>query len=255
MNKRERISQWLADATGKEANPDQAEVEKHPYYRAFFHCWNEQQDRRSARCFGTALAQHQIARRRFLQGIDPGCGRVRSSAKALRTSVARQAQQTLASGGAFVSAGAEKSREVRAMASRAGRCSALPAFEPIRRRDRRVGLHNQSLVTANRAKAGVDIVFGPRVLPSAFTLASAIKSKERRSGRPSMCDGWEAVTPWVYLVKINLIPAIISTVARQREITRTAKRLLPRCEPIMPPTIAAAARMNPSEGMVRTFVK
>jgi predicted metal-dependent hydrolase len=43
MNKRERISQWLADATGGEVNSDQLEVEKHPYYRAFFHCWNEQQ--------------------------------------------------------------------------------------------------------------------------------------------------------------------------------------------------------------------
>ena len=43
MNKRERISQWLAEATGKDVNPDQAEVEKHPYYRAFFRCWNEQQ--------------------------------------------------------------------------------------------------------------------------------------------------------------------------------------------------------------------
>ena len=43
MNKRERISQWVADATGENANPDHAEVEKHPYYLAFFHCWNEQQ--------------------------------------------------------------------------------------------------------------------------------------------------------------------------------------------------------------------
>jgi predicted metal-dependent hydrolase len=43
MNKRERISQWLAGATGEEVNSDQLEVEKHPYYRAFFHCWNEQQ--------------------------------------------------------------------------------------------------------------------------------------------------------------------------------------------------------------------
>ena len=59
----------------------------------------------------------------------------------------------------------------------------------------------------------------------------------------------------LYLVKINLIPAMISTVARQSEIPRTAKRLLPRWEPMMPPIIAAAARMNPSEGMVRTFVK
>jgi hypothetical protein len=43
MNKRERISQRLAEATGEDVNPDLAEVEKHPYYRAFFRCWNEQQ--------------------------------------------------------------------------------------------------------------------------------------------------------------------------------------------------------------------
>jgi hypothetical protein len=43
MNKRERISQWLAEATGEDVNPALAEVERHPYYRAFFHCWNEQQ--------------------------------------------------------------------------------------------------------------------------------------------------------------------------------------------------------------------
>ena len=42
MNKRERISQGLAEATGEEVKPDLAEVERHPYYRAFFRCWNEQ---------------------------------------------------------------------------------------------------------------------------------------------------------------------------------------------------------------------
>jgi uncharacterized protein len=42
MNKRERISQWLAETTAKDLNPDEADVEKHPYYRAFFHCWNQQ---------------------------------------------------------------------------------------------------------------------------------------------------------------------------------------------------------------------
>lgn len=43
MNKRERISQWLAEGTGEEVKPDQVNVEKHPYYRAFFRCWKEQQ--------------------------------------------------------------------------------------------------------------------------------------------------------------------------------------------------------------------
>jgi len=42
MNKRERISQWLAEAAGQGVNLEQADVERHPYYRAFFRCWNEQ---------------------------------------------------------------------------------------------------------------------------------------------------------------------------------------------------------------------
>jgi hypothetical protein len=42
MNKRERISQWLAEAIGEDVNPDQGDMETHPYYRAFFRCWNEQ---------------------------------------------------------------------------------------------------------------------------------------------------------------------------------------------------------------------
>jgi hypothetical protein len=42
MNKRERISQWVAEATGEDVNPDQTDVERHPYYLAFFGCWNEQ---------------------------------------------------------------------------------------------------------------------------------------------------------------------------------------------------------------------
>ena len=43
MNKRERISQRFAESTVEDVIPDQADVEKHPYYRAFFRCWNEQQ--------------------------------------------------------------------------------------------------------------------------------------------------------------------------------------------------------------------
>ncbi|HEX5491737.1 MAG TPA: DUF309 domain-containing protein [Candidatus Udaeobacter sp.] len=42
MSKRERISQWLAAGSGEDVGSDQADVEKHPYYRAFFRCWNEQ---------------------------------------------------------------------------------------------------------------------------------------------------------------------------------------------------------------------
>ena len=42
MNKRERISQLLAEATGEDVQLDRADVETNPYYLGFFHCWNEQ---------------------------------------------------------------------------------------------------------------------------------------------------------------------------------------------------------------------
>ena len=42
MNKRERISQRLAEATGEDVQLDRADVETNPYYLGFFHCWNEQ---------------------------------------------------------------------------------------------------------------------------------------------------------------------------------------------------------------------
>src|SRR5713101_1055340 len=42
MNKGERISQWVAELAGEDVDPDQTDVTSHPFYRAFFHCWNEQ---------------------------------------------------------------------------------------------------------------------------------------------------------------------------------------------------------------------
>src|SRR5438067_4661292 len=42
MNKRERISRWLAETTAEHVDWDGAEVATHPCYRAFFRCWNEQ---------------------------------------------------------------------------------------------------------------------------------------------------------------------------------------------------------------------
>ena len=51
------------------------------------------------------------------------------------------------------------------------------------------------------------------------------------------------------------IPAITRTVARQIEIARTAKCRLPRCEPMMPPTIAAAAKNKAQRRNCAAFVK
>jgi predicted metal-dependent hydrolase len=41
MNKGERISQFVAERVAEDADPDQRNIAKHPFYRAFFHCWNE----------------------------------------------------------------------------------------------------------------------------------------------------------------------------------------------------------------------
>jgi hypothetical protein len=42
MNKRERISQRVAESTGEDMTVNHDNVAKHPFYRAFFRCWNEQ---------------------------------------------------------------------------------------------------------------------------------------------------------------------------------------------------------------------
>jgi len=41
MNKGERISQFVRDLEGDEANFS-GEIADHPFYRAYFRCWNEQ---------------------------------------------------------------------------------------------------------------------------------------------------------------------------------------------------------------------
>src|SRR5437870_11619519 len=42
MSKGERISQLLTEFSGDAVDPDQTDVTSHPFYRAFFQCWNEQ---------------------------------------------------------------------------------------------------------------------------------------------------------------------------------------------------------------------
>jgi hypothetical protein len=42
MNKGERISQFVAELAAINVERDQTNVANHPFYRAFFQCWNEQ---------------------------------------------------------------------------------------------------------------------------------------------------------------------------------------------------------------------
>jgi uncharacterized protein len=41
MNKGERISRFVAELVAEDVDPYQRDIAKHPFYRAFFHCWNE----------------------------------------------------------------------------------------------------------------------------------------------------------------------------------------------------------------------
>ena len=41
MNKGERISRFVSDLVGETADPDKIDIVNHPYYRAYFQCWNE----------------------------------------------------------------------------------------------------------------------------------------------------------------------------------------------------------------------
>jgi predicted metal-dependent hydrolase len=42
MSKGERISRLVADMTGEDVDLAKIEIADHPYYRAYFQCWNEQ---------------------------------------------------------------------------------------------------------------------------------------------------------------------------------------------------------------------
>lgn len=42
MSKGERISKFVQSLEGGRAESDSNPIADHPYYRAFFHCWNEQ---------------------------------------------------------------------------------------------------------------------------------------------------------------------------------------------------------------------
>jgi predicted metal-dependent hydrolase len=42
MNKGERISRFVAELGADEVDLTQTDIAKHPFYRAFFRCWNEQ---------------------------------------------------------------------------------------------------------------------------------------------------------------------------------------------------------------------
>jgi predicted metal-dependent hydrolase len=42
MDKGERISRFVNDLVGEVADPDKIDIVDHPYYRAYFRCWNEQ---------------------------------------------------------------------------------------------------------------------------------------------------------------------------------------------------------------------
>ena len=42
MSKGERISRFVAELTAEQVDPKQADIAKHPFYRTFFQCWNQQ---------------------------------------------------------------------------------------------------------------------------------------------------------------------------------------------------------------------
>ena len=42
MNKGERISRLVAELPVEEVDPNQTDLIQHPFYRAFFQCWNQQ---------------------------------------------------------------------------------------------------------------------------------------------------------------------------------------------------------------------
>ena len=42
MNKGERISKFVRELVGEDGDPAKIDIARHPFYRAYFQCWNEQ---------------------------------------------------------------------------------------------------------------------------------------------------------------------------------------------------------------------
>ncbi|PYL37126.1 MAG: hypothetical protein DMF34_11545, partial [Verrucomicrobia bacterium] len=42
MSKGERISRLVTELVGEDVDPAKIDIASHPYYRAYFQCWNEQ---------------------------------------------------------------------------------------------------------------------------------------------------------------------------------------------------------------------
>ncbi len=144
-------------------------------------------------------------------------------------------------------ASGEEPIPVRSTTSRSGCGCIVPAVAHMRRSDRCIRLQDQSLVAGNRAKTRAAVATGLWLVFSNLLSIECIQTAHRAVA-PGMAESGLGATR-SYLVKINFIPAIRRTVARKSEITRTARCLLPRFEPAIPPMIAAAARMRPREGI------
>ncbi len=213
----------------------------HPYYRAYFRCWNEQQYYEAHDVLEQVWLSRRLRGRRFLQRPDSGRRRVCSSAKKLRASDACQAQPAFAAGGAIVSIGRKKSVQLRSAAS-----------WPGRRRLLQVPADN----TPTKSSPPITPSIPGRPRPRRSLAKSSAKERRlgnRRTGLDASAESRHHLS--FYFVKINFAPAIVRTIASRIEIVRAGKWRLPRREPIAPPMIAATERTRPSDGIECCLVK
>jgi hypothetical protein len=157
MDKGERISRFVAELGAEGVDPTQADIAKHPYYRAFFWCWNEQRYYEAHDVLEQLWLKTDSGGADFFQGLDSGRRRLRSFAKEIRTSSARETQPASAASCALVSAGGKESIEFWSAISWIGCRRVLSTFARLRRSNRRVRLQNQPMVAGNRAETGIDV--------------------------------------------------------------------------------------------------
>src|SRR5204863_10031445 len=74
MNKRERISQWLTEATGEDVQLNRTNVETNPYYVGFFGCWNEQRYYKAHDVLGQLWLNTKSPDGNFFKGLIQAAG-------------------------------------------------------------------------------------------------------------------------------------------------------------------------------------
>ena len=145
MNKGERISQFIAELTGDEGQLDQRNVANQPFYRAFFHCWNEQRYYEAHDVLEQLWLKTDSSDADFFKGLIQAAGAFVHLQKRYEHPLHAKHSRRLPPAVRLFRL-AERNLRIYAATPRSQRRRPLPALAYVCRRNRRIRLQHKSVV-------------------------------------------------------------------------------------------------------------